>query len=55
MVFTVRSSKWTEEQISIVADALRVLEPRELKYLGGLTWIRKKGKSENVTRRFVSI
>ena len=39
--FQNRSSKWTEEQISIVAHALRVLEPRELKYLGGLTWIRE--------------
>jgi hypothetical protein len=43
--FHSQGSIWTEEQISIVADALRVLEPRELNYLSGLTWIRESGDS----------
>ena len=43
--FQSQGSTWTDEQISIVADALRVLEPRELSYLRGLTWIREKGNA----------
>lgn len=43
--FQNQSGTWTDEQLSIVADALRVLEPREVKYLQGLTWIRAKGDS----------
>lgn len=41
--FLSQGSMWTDEQISILADALRVLEPRELQYLQGLTWVRQKG------------
>lgn len=37
------SIAWTDEQIAIVADALRVLEPKEVQYLRGLKWIREKG------------
>ena len=36
---------WTHEQVAIVVNALKVLEPRELKYLQDLTWLRKTGDS----------
>ena len=39
------STAWTAEQLAIVADALRVLEPKEVRYLRELTWIREKGDS----------
>ena len=39
------SDTWTDEQLAIVGDALRVLEPRELKYLRGLIWIREQSRS----------
>ena len=40
------SSVWTSEQIAIVAAALQVLEPRELKYVRGLKWIRERGRTQ---------
>ena len=43
--FQNKSGTWTDEQLAIVAEALRVLEPREVMYLRGLTWIREKGNS----------
>ena len=42
-VFQNRNANWTDEQLAIVADALRVLEPQEVKYLRGLKWTRARG------------
>ena len=53
--FHSQGSTWTDEQISIVADALRVLEPRELSYLEWIDLDKREGKYENVARRLVSI
>ena len=40
------SADWTSEQVAIVADALQILEPRELKYLRGLKWVREQGRTQ---------